>query len=173
MGVGEELVSDSISCGLSGAHYQFHGSALALHLVSHITHLTPCPTNYGWGWIDQSDWSLQNTLSSSARNKLIDQSVVIHMVDAQTGESVHKDLSCFALVVTSHGGEGSIVGSDHRHIKITDMLELLSPKNFPEMKGKPKIVIIQACAGGELLWLQFRLDRETFKQILFSYNWEL
>ena len=95
------------------------------------------------------------------------------MVDAQTGESVHKDLSCFALVVTSHGGEGSIVGSDHRHIKITDMLELLSPKNFPEMKGKPKIVIIQACAGGELLWLRFRLDRETFKQIFFCYNWAL
>ena len=71
------------------------------------------------------------------------------MVDRQTGESVHKDLSCFVLVVTSHGDEGSVVGSDQKHVKITDMIDMLSAKHFPEMKRKPKIVIIQACAGGE------------------------
>ena len=71
------------------------------------------------------------------------------MVDQQTGESVHQDLSCFVLVVMSHGDEGSIVGSDGRHVKITDLTDLLSPKNFPEMKSKPKIVIIQACAGSK------------------------
>ena len=73
------------------------------------------------------------------------------MVDRQTGESVHKDLDCFVLVVTSHGNEGSIIGTDGKHVKITDITDLLSPKNFPEMKGKPKIVILQACAGSESL----------------------
>ena len=71
------------------------------------------------------------------------------MVDLQTGESVHQDLSCFVLAVMSHGDEGSIVGSDGRHVKITDLTDLLSPKKFPEMKSKPKIVIIQACAGSK------------------------
>ena len=73
------------------------------------------------------------------------------MVDRQTGESVHKDLDCFVLVVTSHGNEGSIIGTDGKHVKITDMIELLSPRNFHELKGKPKIVILQACAGSESL----------------------
>ena len=73
------------------------------------------------------------------------------MVDGQTGESVHKDLSCFVLVVMSHGARGSVTGSDHVHVDITEMNDLLSPKNFPAMRGKPKIVIIQACAGGECI----------------------
>ena len=71
------------------------------------------------------------------------------MVDGQTRESIHKDLNCFVLVVTSHGANGTIKGSDGIHIEISDMIDLLSPKNFPAMRGKPKVVIIQACAGGE------------------------
>ena len=71
------------------------------------------------------------------------------MVDRQTGESVHKDLSCFVLVVMSHGARGSVMGSDHVYVDITEMNNLLSPKNFPAMKGRPTIVIIQDCAGGE------------------------
>lgn len=54
------------------------------------------------------------------------------------------------LVLSSHGHEGSISGSDGKHVTITELMELLSPKNFPAMRGKPKLVIIQACAGGEL-----------------------
>ena len=66
----------------------------------------------------------------------------------QTGRSVHEDLGMFVLVITSHGAEGTVVGSDHKHIKLTDIYQLLSAKNFPAMKGKPKLLIIQACAGG-------------------------
>ena len=66
----------------------------------------------------------------------------------QTGRSVYEELEMLVLVLTSHGAEGSVVGSDHRHIKLTDIYQLLSPKNFPAMRGKPKLIIIQACAGG-------------------------
>ena len=66
----------------------------------------------------------------------------------QTGQSVHEELGMFVLVITSHGAEGSVTGSDHKHIKLTDIYQLLSSKNFPAMKGKPKLIIIQACAGG-------------------------
>ena len=71
------------------------------------------------------------------------------LVNAATKQSVHKDLGAFALVITTHGYEGTILGSDGRHIAITDIIDLLSPKNFPAMKGKPKIIIIQACADGK------------------------
>jgi len=65
----------------------------------------------------------------------------------QTGQSVYKDLGMFVLVITSHGAEGTVVGSDHKHIKLTDIYQLLSAQNFPAMKGKPKLLVIQACAG--------------------------
>ena len=70
------------------------------------------------------------------------------MVNAQSGESIHKDLDTFVLVVMSHGAKGSIIGLDDVHVELSDMIDLLSPKNFPALQGKPKIVIIQACAGG-------------------------
>ena len=68
-------------------------------------------------------------------------------VNSKTGESVHEGSRSFVLVVMSHGAKGSIIGSDDVHVEISDMLDLLSPKNFPAMKGKPKIIIVQACAG--------------------------
>lgn len=53
----------------------------------------------------------------------------------------------FVLMMSSHGGDGSISGCDGVHIKLTDIYELLSPENFPAMRGKPRVVIIQACSG--------------------------
>ena len=72
----------------------------------------------------------------------------IQRVD-QTGRSVHEDLGMFVLVITGHGAEGSVQGSDAEHIRLTDIYQLLSARNFPAMKGKPKLIIIQACAGGK------------------------
>lgn len=77
------------------------------------------------------------------------------LIDPITQESVHRDLGAFVLVISSHGGRGSIVGVDRKHIDLADIFNLLSPKNFPAMTGKPKVVIIQACAGGE--WRQHSL----------------
>lgn len=89
------------------------------------------------------------------------QSIIFHVQDIVTaihtetqlvigkGESVHKALGSFVLVIMSHGDEGTVLGSDNKHLKIPEILQLLSPKNFPAMKGKPKLVIIQACAGSK------------------------
>lgn len=71
------------------------------------------------------------------------------LINTAGGESIHEQLGAFVLVITSHGDEGSVIGVDGHHIKITDIMDLLSPKNFPAMKGKPKIIIIQACSGGK------------------------
>lgn len=62
---------------------------------------------------------------------------------------MHYRLGTFVLVLSSHGGDGCVIGSDGINLKLTDIYNLLSPKNFPAMKGKPKMIIIQACSGGE------------------------
>ena len=67
-----------------------------------------------------------------------------------SGHSVHSDMGVFLIVLTSHGDEGCIIGSDRLYIRLTDIYDLLSPRNFPVMRGRPKIIIIQACAGGKL-----------------------
>lgn len=67
-----------------------------------------------------------------------------------TGASVHKQMGAFVLVLASHGDEGCIIGSDRVFIRLTDIYDLLCSRNFPVMKGRPKIIIIQACAGSEL-----------------------
>lgn len=54
----------------------------------------------------------------------------------------------FVLVISSHGTEGHVCGSDDVLVKLTDIYDLLSPKNFTAMKYKPKLIIIQACGGG-------------------------
>ena len=77
------------------------------------------------------------------------------LVDRETHQSVHKDLGTFVLVIMSHGSEGSVAGCDEKLILITDIIDLLSPKNFPDMEGKPKIIIIQACAGSMLCIQRF------------------
>ena len=68
-------------------------------------------------------------------------------IDKDTKESVHSNLGMFVLVLMSHGGYGTIqVGEDV--IKLVDIYRLLSPQNFPAMRGKPKMIILQACSGG-------------------------
>ena len=50
----------------------------------------------------------------------------------------------------SHGTTGNIiVDSNEQPIRLADIQDLLSPQNFPAMKGQPKVMIVQACSGGE------------------------
>ena len=55
----------------------------------------------------------------------------------------------------SHGERGDIItDSEGQPVELVDIQDLLSPKNFPAMKGKPKLMIVQACSGGKYcgLW---------------------
>ena len=74
-------------------------------------------------------------------------------IDKDTRESVHSNLGMFVLVLMSHGGYGTIAAKEGNtgtmtQIKLVDIYRLLSSLNFPAMRGKPKMVILQACAGG-------------------------
>lgn len=62
--------------------------------------------------------------------------------------SVHEGLGMFVLVMMSHGNTGTIEGCDNRAINLVDIYKLMSSQNFPAMRGKPKVVILESCCGG-------------------------
>jgi len=67
----------------------------------------------------------------------------------ETRNPDYKNLGVSALVIMTHGSENHIFGKDGRSISLSDVYDLMSPYSFQSMAGKPKIIIIQACAGGE------------------------
>lgn len=54
----------------------------------------------------------------------------------------------------SHGDLGTIRGSDLKNFEIDKIYERLNTKNCPALMNKPKVIIIQACRGGDyqLAW---------------------
>ena len=56
----------------------------------------------------------------------------------------------FVLVLMSHGGRDNLIyDSNNQPVSLVNIQDMLSPKNFPAMKGKPKLMIVQACSGGK------------------------
>ena len=73
-------------------------------------------------------------------------------IKEETQREEHYRLSMFILVLMSHGTRGNvIIDSKGQPVDLIDIQDLLSPKKFPAMKGKPKVMIVQACSGGEFL----------------------
>ncbi|XP_072341623.1 caspase-7-like [Scyliorhinus torazame] len=65
-------------------------------------------------------------------------------------ESCQTHGSCFISIISSHGEEGVIYGSDSCPVKLGDIYSMFTPKSCPSLAGKPKIFFIQACRGAEL-----------------------
>ena len=56
----------------------------------------------------------------------------------------------FILVIMSFSvSQNILLGSDGEPIDLAKITYLLSSNNFPAMKGKPKLVIVQSSAEGE------------------------
>ena len=50
----------------------------------------------------------------------------------------------------SRGVRGDILlDIDNQPIDLVKIADLLSPHMFPAMKGKPKVMVVQACSGCE------------------------
>ena len=57
----------------------------------------------------------------------------------------------FVLILMSHGTRGNVIfDSNNQPVDLIDLQGLLKPMNFSAMEGKPKVIIVQACSGGEL-----------------------
>ena len=55
----------------------------------------------------------------------------------------------FVFVIMSHGMRGEyVLDRERQPVDLVKIRDLLSPHHFPAMKGKPKLIIIQACSGG-------------------------
>ena len=52
------------------------------------------------------------------------------------------------LVFMSHGNEKGIYGNDWEVVCVEEIKEMFNGKNCPQLVGKPKIMIFQACRGG-------------------------
>uniref|UniRef100_A0A3P9C8F1 Caspase-13-like n=1 Tax=Maylandia zebra TaxID=106582 RepID=A0A3P9C8F1_9CICH len=60
---------------------------------------------------------------------------------------IHFHYSVFVTIM-SHGDMGIISGTDSKAFKTEEIFQHLNAKNCPALVNKPKIIIIQACRGG-------------------------
>lgn len=56
---------------------------------------------------------------------------------------------CVACVVLSHGGPHCVYGVDGKAVKLTELMELVDGKHCVTLRGKPKLLFIQACQGND------------------------
>ncbi|ESO89043.1 hypothetical protein LOTGIDRAFT_209997 [Lottia gigantea] len=83
------------------------------------------------------------------------------------GES-HKNNDCFMCAVLSHGDKEYVYGADGVSIRTEDLIKPFNGDNCPDLAGKPKIFIIQACRGsmvdnGVEIYSDDNGGRETFE----------
>jgi len=79
---------------------------------------------------------------------------MLHVIRNEVSDKRHADYGAFWLFLCSHGTDSNhIYGSDDVLVNMRDVYDLLTSCNFPEMAGKPKMVVIQACSGGKLVVL--------------------
>ena len=53
----------------------------------------------------------------------------------------------FVLIISSHGREGVVFGSDGVPVNIANIIDLFKPDECKFLIGKPKIFLINACQG--------------------------
>ncbi|XP_067937032.1 uncharacterized protein [Watersipora subatra] len=69
-------------------------------------------------------------------------------IQIETAREEHQNLGMFVLVIMTHGTSGNhLLDVESNVIPFIHIQDLLSPRNFPAMKDKPKLVILQACSG--------------------------
>ena len=76
----------------------------------------------------------------------------------------------FVFVIMSHGIRGDyVLDRERQPVDLVKIRDLLSPHHFPAMKGKPKLIIIQACSGGWFISIfRFWFECLNFLYVYFS-----
>jgi len=74
---------------------------------------------------------------------------MLHVLNREIQNTEHERFGVSTFIIMTHGTENFLYGTDSHPVKLSDILDLMSPYTFKAMAGKPKIVVIQACSGGE------------------------
>ena len=61
----------------------------------------------------------------------------------------HKDYDCFVLWLMSHGQDGQFYAADGQTVPIDTVRDYFNSTKCLTLKGKPKIIFIQACRGSQ------------------------
>ncbi|XP_052284327.1 uncharacterized protein LOC127880891 isoform X2 [Dreissena polymorpha] len=62
----------------------------------------------------------------------------------------HRTSDCTVVCILSHGEEGYIFGADGKKFELDAVFSLFDNTCCPDLRGKPKMFIVQACRGGAL-----------------------
>ena len=65
----------------------------------------------------------------------------------------HSTVDSCVVVLLTHGLEGQIYGSDAKLINLTEVFGFFDGNVCPNLQGKPKFFLVQACRGGIFLYL--------------------
>ena len=72
---------------------------------------------------------------------------MLNEVDFFAYEKDHSDYDCFVLWLMSHGRSGEVFGSDGFPLPIETIKDMLSNASCATLRGKPKLLFVQACRG--------------------------
>ena len=65
-------------------------------------------------------------------------------------EEEHNKFDCFVLLLMSHGSKDSIFGTDGKLVNLRrDIRQFLIGEKCDSLRGKPKLIFVQACRGSE------------------------
>ena len=71
-------------------------------------------------------------------------------IEEETQIEDHLKYGMFVFVIMSMGQRGDLLlDCNSQPIDLLKIKDLLSSSKFPAMKGKPKLVIVQACSGSK------------------------
>ena len=62
-----------------------------------------------------------------------------------------EEYGMFILVILSHGKLHNIYGADDQPVPYLRIMNMLSNENFAAMRNKPKLLLFEACATGEMV----------------------
>ena len=67
----------------------------------------------------------------------------------EVSQDDHRSYDCFVLWLMSHGQEGQFYGADGETVPIETVRDFFSNAKCQTLRGKPKLIFIQACRGRE------------------------
>ncbi|XP_013419501.2 caspase-2-like [Lingula anatina] len=71
-------------------------------------------------------------------------------IEQESRRDYHKNYDSFILFLLSHGTKGAVYGTDGYQLPYKYIKTILNNKNCPGLRGKPKMIFIQACQGSKL-----------------------